>query len=65
MQLFDLYGAPVFTEVGGIGYIFKPDFGYVIGKIREDVKELLLLKRYLHFFLVFFLHIYLGYVFIY
>jgi len=39
-----LVGAPVFTDGGGITYIFKPTFGYligfivaayVIGKIRE------------------------------
>lgn len=44
-----LIGVPVFTEGGGINYIFKPTFGYligfivaayVIGKIRESVKEL-------------------------
>lgn len=26
-----LLGMPVFTEGGGIGYIFKPTFGYIIG----------------------------------
>lgn len=26
-----LMGLPVFTEGGGIGYIFKPTFGYIIG----------------------------------
>ncbi|MBU3182477.1 biotin transporter BioY [Clostridium psychrophilum] len=48
-----LSGVPVFTEGGGISYIFKPTFGYligfivaayVIGKIREHVKELNFLK---------------------
>ena len=48
-----LAGVPVFTEGGGIGYIFKPTFGYligfivaayVIGKIRENVKELTFFK---------------------
>jgi len=48
-----LIGVPVFTEGGGINYIFKPTFGYligfivaayVIGKIRENVKELNFLK---------------------
>lgn len=48
-----LCGLPVFTEGGGIGYIFKPTFGYligfivasyVIGKIRENVKELTFFK---------------------
>ncbi|MBU3217019.1 biotin transporter BioY [Clostridium estertheticum] len=48
-----LSGVPVFTEGGGIGYIFKPTFGYligfivaayVIGKIREKVLELNFVK---------------------
>ncbi|MBU3154157.1 biotin transporter BioY [Clostridium estertheticum] len=48
-----LSGVPVFTEGGGIGYIFKPTFGYligfivaayVIGKIREKVLELTFVK---------------------
>jgi biotin transport system substrate-specific component len=26
-----LIGLPVFTEGGGIGYLFKPSFGYIIG----------------------------------
>ncbi|MBM7687278.1 MULTISPECIES: biotin transporter BioY [Clostridia] len=26
-----LIGLPVFTEGGGIGYVFKPSFGYIIG----------------------------------
>ena len=26
-----LIGIPVFTEGGGIGYIFKPTFGYIVG----------------------------------
>ena len=26
-----LIGIPVFTEGGGIGYVFKPSFGYIIG----------------------------------
>lgn len=29
--LLGLAGLPVFTEGGGIGYIFKPSFGYLIG----------------------------------
>lgn len=28
-----LIGVPVFTEGGGVGYIFKPTFGYLIGFI--------------------------------
>lgn len=48
-----LLGVPVFTEGGGFSYIFKPTFGYligfiiaayVIGKIRESVKELTFIK---------------------
>ena len=48
-----LLGVPVFTEGGGISYIFKPTFGYligfivaayIIGKIRENVKELTFIK---------------------
>lgn len=29
--LMGLIGLPVFTEGGGLGYIFKPSFGYIIG----------------------------------
>ncbi|MDR3595884.1 biotin transporter BioY [Clostridium sp.] len=29
--LFGLIGLPIFTEGGGLGYIFKPTFGYIIG----------------------------------
>jgi len=29
--LLGLVGLPIFTEGGGIGYIFKPSFGYIIG----------------------------------
>lgn len=48
-----LVGVPVFTEGGGFNYIFKPTFGYligfiiaayVIGKIRENIKELTFIK---------------------
>lgn len=51
-----LLGLPVFTEGGGIGYIFKPTFGYligfiaaayVIGKLTERIKELTILKSFL------------------
>ena len=30
-MLLGLVGIPVFTQGGGIGYIFKPSFGYIIG----------------------------------
>lgn len=30
-MLLGLAGAPVFTQGGGIGYVFKPTFGYIIG----------------------------------
>ncbi len=48
-----LIGIPVFTEGGGINYIFKPTFGYligfiiaayVIGKIREKTTKINLSK---------------------
>ncbi|WP_175562182.1 biotin transporter BioY [Clostridium magnum] len=48
-----LIGIPVFTEGGGLYYIFKPTFGYligfivaayVIGKIKDNIKELTFLK---------------------
>lgn len=48
-----LAGIPVFTQGGGINYIFKPTFGYligfivaayVIGKLREKTKELTFIK---------------------
>jgi biotin transport system substrate-specific component len=29
--LIGLIGLPIFTEGGGLGYIFKPTFGYIIG----------------------------------
>ncbi|ADL50264.1 biotin transporter BioY [Clostridium cellulovorans] len=53
-----LVGAPVFTDGGGITYIFKPTFGYligfivaayVIGKIREKIIELTFIKTVLAF----------------
>ncbi len=48
-----LLGVPVFTEGGGFNYIFKPTFGYligfiiaafVIGKLRDNIKELTFTK---------------------
>ncbi len=48
-----LAGVPVFTEGGGLSYVFKPTFGYLIGfivaayaigKIREKIKELSFIK---------------------
>lgn len=44
-----LIGLPVFTEGGGLSYIFKPSFGYllgfiaaafIIGKLTENVEKL-------------------------
>ena len=29
--LLGLAGLPIFTEGGGLGYIFKPSFGYLVG----------------------------------
>ena len=43
-----LLGVPIFTEGGGLGYVFKPTFGYLIsfalaayvtGKIAHSAKE--------------------------
>ena len=51
--LLGLIGLPVFTEGGGITYIFKPSFGYllgfilasyIIGKIIETNKEISFIK---------------------
>jgi biotin transport system substrate-specific component len=63
-----LVGVPVFTEGGGIGYIFKPTFGYligfivaayVIGKIREKVKELTFFKTiFIMLFGLFFIYLF-------
>lgn len=48
-----LLGVPIFTEGGGFNYIFKPTFGYligfiiaayVIGKVRENIRELTFIK---------------------
>lgn len=51
-----LMGIPVFTEGGGLYYIFKPTFGYlvgfiiaayVIGKLTSLIKTLTLIKLFL------------------
>ena len=51
-----LAGLPVFTQGGGIGYVVKPTFGYligfivaayVIGKLRENIEKLTFIKCYL------------------
>lgn len=48
-----LLGIPVFTEGGGLAYIFKPTFGYligfiigayIIGKIVENIKNINFIK---------------------
>ncbi|HEY8804576.1 MAG TPA: biotin transporter BioY [Clostridium sp.] len=69
-----LSGVPVFTEGGGISYIFKPTFGYligfivaayVIGKIRENVKEFTFLKTIFTLLLgLFFIYLF-GVVYLY
>ena len=55
-----LMGLPVFTQGGGINYIFQPTFGYLlgfivaayaIGKMREHVKEMTYFKTAIIFFL--------------
>lgn len=72
-----LIGLPIFTEGGGLGYIFKPTFGYligfivgayVIGKVTEKIKYLTVTKALLAalsglFFVYLFgvLHLYLVY----
>jgi len=54
--LIGLMGIPVFTNGGGITYIFQPTFGYLlgfilcsysIGKMRESIKDLTFLKTLL------------------
>ncbi len=69
-----LCGVPVFTEGGGISYIFKPTFGYligfivasyVIGKIREKVVELTFFKTILTLLLgLFFIYLF-GVIYLY
>jgi len=48
-----LIGIPVFTEGGGLGYIFRPTFGYligfifasyIIGKLTENMKKISFMK---------------------
>lgn len=55
-----LIGLPVFTQGGGINYIFQPTFGYLlgfilaayaIGKMRENVKEMTYVKTVIIFFI--------------
>ena len=69
-----LSGVPVFTEGGGISYIFKPTFGYligfivasyVIGKVRENVQELTFIKTIFTLLLgLFFIYLF-GVVYLY
>lgn len=51
-----LLGLPIFTQGGGISYIFNPTFGYllgfivaayVIGKITENIKNITVIKCFL------------------
>ena len=69
-----LSGVPVFTEGGGISYIFKPTFGYligfivsayIIGKIRENVVELTFLKTIFTLLLGLFFIYFFGVVYLY
>ncbi len=69
-----LAGVPVFTEGGGFNYIFKPTFGYligfiiaayVIGKIRENIKELTFTKAVLMMLAGLFFVYLLGVVYLY
>ncbi|MBU5483951.1 biotin transporter BioY [Clostridium sp. MSJ-11] len=69
-----LLGVPVFTEGGGFDYIFKPTFGYligfivaayVIGKIRENVKELTFTKATLMMLLGLFFVYFFGVIYLY
>ena len=57
--LLGLAGAPIFTQGGGIMYIFKPSFGfllgfivcaYIIGKVSELFKKINLLSAILSVF---------------
>ncbi|MEG1254648.1 biotin transporter BioY [Clostridium sp.] len=69
-----LVGVPIFTEGGGLNYIFKPTFGYligfivaayVIGKMRENIKELTFIKAIFILLLgLFFVYLF-GVVYIY
>lgn len=69
-----LSGVPVFTEGGGISYIFKPTFGYligfvvaayVIGKVRESVLKLTFIKTIFTLLLgLFFIYLF-GVVYLY
>lgn len=34
-MILGLIGLPIFSEGGGIGYVFKPSFGYIIGFALE------------------------------
>jgi biotin transport system substrate-specific component len=44
--LIGLAGAPVFAEGGGLGYVFKPTFGYLIGFILGAYVNGWLIKRF-------------------
>ncbi len=58
-MLIGLFGAPVFTEGGGFGYILKPSFGYILafplgafitGKLSETFRSPTLSKQILSAF---------------
>ena len=38
-MILGLIGLPIFSEGGGIGYVFKPSFGYIIGFCGTHEKE--------------------------
>ena len=51
-----LAGLPIFTEGGGLWYVFKPSFGYIIGfclgtyvtgRIAEHLKKKKIFRRYI------------------
>lgn len=44
--LIGLIGLPVFADGGGIGYVFKPTFGYLIGYVMASFVNGWLIHRY-------------------
>lgn len=63
-----LIGVPIFTEGGGIGYIFKPTFGYLLGYMAGAftngyIIQKLQLKRLFSIFLANFSTLIIVYIF--